>query len=55
MIADKQLDSEQQQLIRSVGIVPESVNLITDNDRYIVLLHLKSGHEITIYRGRKCV
>lgn len=55
MITDKRLSPEQERLVRSVGMDPKEVNLIVDNDQYIVLLHLKSGCEITIYRRRKLI
>ena len=47
------LDEEQMALCRECGIDPEGFMVILDNDRCLMLLHLKSRNEVMIQKNRR--
>lgn len=47
----KMLDEEQSALCRECGIDPEGFMVILDNDRCLMLLHLKSRNEVMISKN----
>lgn len=45
------LDEEQSALCRECGIDPEGFMVILDNDRCLMMLHLKSRNEVMISKN----
>lgn len=47
------LNEAQSALCRECGIDPEGFLVILDNDRCLMLLHLKSRNEVMIQKNRR--
>ena len=47
------LNAEQAALAREADIDPAGYVVILDNDRSLVMLHLKSRNEVTIHKNRR--
>ncbi len=46
-------NAEQKALCREVNIDPAGYVVILDNERLLVMLHLKSRNEVTIHKNRR--
>ena len=47
----KVLNQEQQMLCRECGIDPEGMTVILENDSALVMMHLRTRNEVSIYKN----